>query len=54
MSPVHASLAKLERAIDDALRRGDLVAVEHLRAERADLRLMLVVDGVASWLRVSA
>jgi hypothetical protein len=41
MSPTHATLARLDRAIDDALRNGRDELANMLRCERADLRLML-------------
>lgn len=52
MSPTHATLARLDRAIDDALRNGRSELANMLRCERADLRLMLLEpEGTARLLR---
>jgi hypothetical protein len=41
MTPALHNLARLDRAIDDALRNGRHDLANMLRLERADLRLML-------------
>jgi hypothetical protein len=52
MSPAHSNLARLDRAIDDALRNGHNELANMLRLERADLRMMtLEPAGTARLLR---
>lgn len=54
MTPIGYRLARLDRLIDQAMRRGDDATVRELRCERADLRLMMTMEGMAAMLRVSA
>lgn len=42
MTPAYHTLARIERELDLAMRRGDDARVTVLRCERADLRLMLL------------
>jgi hypothetical protein len=42
MSPATTTLARLDRAIDDATRHGRYELANMLRCERADLRLMML------------
>lgn len=52
MSPTYATLARIERELADAIRRGDTDRANHLRLERGDLRLMAAVDRI-EWLVAS-
>lgn len=52
MNPAHATLARIERELDDAIRRGDTDRVNHLRLERGDLKLLAAVDRMG-WLVAS-
>ena len=52
MTPAHSNLARLDRAIDEALRNGRDDLANMLRLERADLRLMMLEpSGTARLLR---